>query len=130
MRAAANPHVQEALDNALSLLFDVMQQDLVERFETANTLARHTDNLPEVLEIWLTCWRDVLLLHTGNAAAITYKEKQQALSAIAEVSDLQQTTQNIRFVEEAITALQKNANTQLLVENVILAFPDLPSEVY
>jgi DNA polymerase-3 subunit delta' len=128
MRAATNPEVQEAMDNALSMLFDVMRQDLVSRFETANILARQTDNLAEVLEIWLTCWRDVLLLHAGNVAEITYKEKEEALLEIAQVSNLNQTTRVIKFVEDAITALQKNANTQLLIENVVLTFPELPSE--
>ena len=125
MRAASDPEIRKALDNALSLLFDVMRQDLVARFETARILARNTDNLPEVLEIWLTCWRDVMLLHTGNTAEITYTEKQKVLSEITEVCDLQKTARIIKFVEEALTALQKNVNKQLLVENVILAFPEL-----
>jgi DNA polymerase-3 subunit delta' len=130
MRAATNPEVRAAMDNALSLLFDVMHQDLVSRFETAGTLARQTDNLVEVLEIWLTCWRDVLLLHTGNAAEIIFREKEDALLEIAEFSNLHQTTRIINFVEDAITALQKNTNTLLLIENVVLTFPELPSEEY
>lgn len=130
MRAATDPQVHETLDNALSMLFDAMQQDLVGRFETASTLARDADNLPEILEIWLTCWRDVMLLHTGNAEAITHTEKKTVLLEIAKESDLHQTAQVIKFVEEALTSLQKNANTQLIVENVLLAFPELSSEDY
>lgn len=128
IRAATDPGVQEAMDNAQAMLFDIMRQDLVTRFGTANTLARHTDNLPEILEIWLTCWRDVLLLHTGNGATITYRERHSELSAIAEVSDMVHTVQIIKFLENALAWLQQNANTQLLVENIILALPVLSAE--
>jgi DNA polymerase-3 subunit delta' len=125
IRAATDLQVREGLDLALNLLFDVMQQDLVSRFETANTLAQQSGNLPEILEIWLTCWRDVLLFHTGNESSMTYKEQQAAISQIAMASDLHHTTRIIKFLEEALASLQKNANTLLLVENVVLAFPDL-----
>jgi DNA polymerase-3 subunit delta' len=129
IRAAQDPQIQENLEKALSLLLNAMQEDLVARFDLANTLAEQRDSLPEVLETWLTFWRDVMLLHTDNAAAITYKEKQLVHSALAEVIDLNQTARIIQFIEQGLTALQKNVNAQLLIENVILAFPTLPSEV-
>ncbi len=128
IRAATDPEVQEAMENALGVLFDVMRQDLVERFDTAKTLARDTDNLPEILEIWLTCWRDVLLLHTGNGASIIYQERQSELSDIAAVTDLDQTVRIITFLENTLVWLQQNANTQLIVENIVLAFPALVVE--
>lgn len=129
MRAATDSRVQETLENNIKMLFDIIRHDLVSRFETAQILVRDKDDLPEVLEIWLTCWRDVMLLHTGNAAAITYKEKQEMLSELAEIVNLRQTTQIIKFIEEAIIALQKNVNAQLLLENVLLVMPEFPLEV-
>ena len=106
-----------------------MRQNLVERFETAKKLARETDNLPEILEIWLTCWRDVLLLHTGNNAAITYLEREPELKEIVAVTNLDYTVRITTLLENALTWLQQNANTQLVVENIVLAFPALSAEI-
>jgi DNA polymerase-3 subunit delta' len=129
VNAATDPQVLDKLENTLTLLFDAMQDDVVARFTIANSLARTSDNLSEVLEIWLTCWRDVMLFHTDNATAMTYKEKQATILQMAEASDLHQTTRTIRLIEEALTALQQNVNKQLLVENLVLSFPVLHLEV-
>jgi DNA polymerase-3 subunit delta' len=125
IRAAADPQVQETLTYALDMLFTLMGQDLVSRFETAGALAHHVEDLPNILEIWLTWWRDVVLLHTANEKDITHRERQNELRSIAATCDLTQTTQIIVFLEDALMSLQKNANTLLLLENVALRLPEL-----
>ncbi|MDF1515005.1 MAG: hypothetical protein P1S60_14435, partial [Anaerolineae bacterium] len=128
VRAATEPEVREVFDNAITLLFDIMQQDIVTRFTTAQSMARQTSNLPEVLQIWLTCWRDVVLLNTGNSTSITHLERQGDLMQIAEVTDLHHTLKVVTAIEHTLESLQRNANKQLAMENLLLAFPDFSAK--
>jgi len=75
------------------------------------------------LEYWLTGWRDVLLLQTENEGAITYMHHQSALARIAHHISLKTTVATIKAVENCRAALQRNANTQLQVENLLLNLP-------
>jgi len=128
IRAATDPQVREDLENCLTMLFTIMEQDIVERFATANKLVRQNQNLSEMLEIWLTCWRDVLLFHTNNKAAMIYTGRWNRIEEIAVNADLQHTVQIICHLEGALASLQKNANKLLVIENVLLAFPNLPEQ--
>ena len=127
IRAATDPQVRETLDNALSTLFDSYAAGHSRAFCNGQYLVRHTENLPEILEIWLTCWRDVMLLHTGNDEAITYTEKQRVLLEIAEESDLHQNSQDYQVSCRGSVKLRckKMSTRSLLVESVILTFPEL-----
>ena len=126
VEAATDPAALESMEEALQLLFNVLAQDLPARFDTAETLAESSADLAETLEYWLTFWRDVLLLQTENPGGVTHQEFKDKLERLARRETMETILGVINQLERAQTALMANANTQLLVENVLL---DLPWQV-
>lgn len=127
VRAATDPQAYERMDAALQTLLSVLREDLPARFDAAKTLAKDDDELAEMLEVWLTFWRDVLLVQSGNASAIVHKEHRAILEQIAAAMDVGRSADVLVSLEEAQSALLANANTQLLVENLLLGLPTVPA---
>jgi DNA polymerase III subunit delta' len=123
VRAATHPETYERMHSALELLVAVLGQDLPTRFETAKTLVAESDTLPETLETWLTFWRDVLLLHSQNDAALMHIEHRRVLEAVVGATDVERTIQVLSALERAQSALFSNANRQLCVESLLLDIP-------
>lgn len=124
VRAATDPAYLERQTTALQLLFDLIRQDLPERFKCAETLAKDTALLAETLEYWRTAWRDVLLLQTEAAEAVTYQEQQETLTALANRQTLPNTLTLLKTLEAAQAALRRHVNARLLAETLMLALPD------
>jgi len=84
IRAATEAEYSRRMDNALTLLFGLLRQDLPSRFDAVQTLVRD-ENIPleETLAYWLTAWRDVVLIQTGNEPEITHQEFYDTLMQIA-----------------------------------------------
>ena len=126
VRAATDPDYHQRMSTALAMLIELSKQDLPARFDVAQTLARDADiELDEVLEYWLTGWRDVLLIQTKNAEDIIYLNHREDLAYIAQHVSLNSTVAAIKALEQCRVALQRNANTQLQIENLLLNLPRL-----
>ncbi|MBN2006339.1 MAG: DNA polymerase III subunit delta' [Anaerolineae bacterium] len=125
VKAVTEPEHRQSMEQALTTLLEILRQDLPTRFETAHTLAQASVQLEEILAYWITAWRDVLLLQTGTATPIVHQEYDGALRQLARDLDLQITVQTLEELERTQTALHRNANTQLLVENLLLILPTL-----
>lgn len=123
IQAALDEAAQEPLEQALTTLFELLRQDLPTRFERAYALSREATRLADMFEYWLTAWRDVLLLQTESEAHGVYHQHRATLSQWARDLDLPQTLAALKALEEAHEALQANANTQLMLENLFLALP-------
>ena len=123
VRAATHAETYERMQTTLKLLVAILGQDLPTRFETAKTLVGESDALPETLEYWLTFWRDVLLLHTQNDAALMHIEHRRSLEAVAVATDVERTVQVLSALEHTQSALLSNANKQLLIETLLLDMP-------
>lgn len=123
VEAATDAEALASMEAALQLLLDVLSQDLPARFETAKTLAKSDAELAETLEYWLTFWRDVLLLQTDNPGGLMHTEFREDLERLAQGETVETILRVINRLDWAQTALLANANTQLLVENVLLDLP-------
>jgi len=127
IQAALNRTLLEERAEQLDLLAQTFSQNLVERFAVADKLAQDPENLPALLKIWLSWWRDLALLSAGqqDVDSLTHIDRQQELFEIAErlpagtaVAALQQTEQSLQY-------LKSNANTRLVMENLLLRYPHL-----
>ncbi len=125
VRAATETAYLERMDHAVATLLDLLHQDIPTRFEAAELLAKDDAQLADALEYWLTTWRDVLLIQANNLAAVTYREHQATLQTVAQRVEISITVEVLEMLEKAQIALQQNANTQLLIENVVLTLPYL-----
>lgn len=125
IKAVTDPAHRQHMEQALTTLLETLRQDLPTRFETAHTLAQDSVQLEENLAHWITVWRDVLLLQTKTTTPIVHQEHDDALSQLAHNLDLKMTVRMLEELEKTQTALRRNANTQLLVENLLLELPTL-----
>ncbi len=124
IRAATESTYHQRMEDALALLLNLLDQDLPTRFDTALALTRDTSaNIGETLEHWLTGWRDVLLIQTGNAERAIHQQHHVALTQIAQHVSLPATISTLQALEGCQEALQRNANPQLALENLLLNLP-------
>lgn len=124
VQAATDPEYLRRMETILAQLFEVLKQDLPTRFETAKTVAQQdAAALEETLAYWREVWRDVLLIQTGNVETITYKEQSPSLLELSQHIDINTTVEILKTFDTIAYALRRNANTQLGVENLMLALP-------
>jgi DNA polymerase III subunit delta' len=125
--AAVNPEAYDRTETALQTLLEVLQQDLPARFEAAVALSRDGATLNEALEYWSIFWRDLLLMQTGHPDLLVYREQQPAFEALGKSVGIEECLRVLRQLEYTQEALLSNANTQLVVENLLLDLPELQS---
>ncbi len=131
VQAATDATYLERMQLALQTLFELLDSDLPSRFDKAKALAKDTEQLVEFLEYWQAGWRDILLLQANASVdeekvrGLVYREELQPLVRTARRIPVQASVQTLRRLKEAQTALYQNANTQLLVENLLLNLPSL-----
>ncbi len=124
VNAAMDTAVLTNRQEHLALLHDALDGSRVARFAIADKLAKKAEQLPALLQTWLSWWRDATIL--------AQKEPSPILSNIDEqeqmISRLSHWQKNIVFdslkeTDRALWALRRNANGRLLIENLLLAYP-------
>ncbi|MBN2388674.1 MAG: DNA polymerase III subunit delta' [Anaerolineales bacterium] len=110
---------RQRLDEVATLLSASRRQ----RFVFAETLAKDKDGFRNSLLIWQSYWRDVLLRHTGAGAPLANVDRETEIAALANRLELGELRRLIRDSELAVERLEKNLNTRLLAEVLLLDWP-------
>ncbi|MBI2976396.1 MAG: DNA polymerase III subunit delta' [Chloroflexi bacterium] len=95
------------------------------RFAYAEGLAKDRAALRETLELWLSWWRDVLLVASGASALPVNSDQVEALRRVAAILGLDSAAQAVAAVQRALAALSRNANARLAMEVLLLDLPKL-----
>ena len=77
----------------------------------------------EVLGLWLDLWRDLLLIKTGFAEAITNIDIKKALTDLERDFSLAEVRNFINSIQVAMEQLGQNANPRLVLEVLMLDIP-------
>lgn len=123
VRALNAPRVLEQRQEALDALNLLVYEGRAERMQRAEGLAKESSELPQVLEAWLTWWRDVLLLSNNEAAHITNVDYADALQRQAGVFSVAEIQQALNSTRTAARQLGHNANARLVTEVLALSLP-------
>lgn len=123
--AAHDPELLAERQEQLDLLDKVLATTRVGRFALAETLARKPERLLPLLRVWLTWWRDLSLLTYGRQELehLSNIDRQEQLYQRAQQWTSQQVLRGLSQTNSAIRQLERNANTRLVLENVMLAYP-------
>lgn len=115
----------------LDLLYRALQGNLVSRFSLAETLARKSETLPEMLQTWLSWWRDLALLAFDRRAQerVSNIDQTGPLIACAGQWPRRRVLAGLAQTERGLRYLRQNANTRLVLENLMLTYPFDPSAV-
>lgn len=104
----------------------LLQAGVIERFHFAEHAARDRSTLRELLTVWLSYWRDALLVAAGATVPLTNIDREaeiRRLAARLEVADVQSL---VTSIEDKLEAVNGNANPRLVLENLLLELPRLP----
>lgn len=93
------------------------------RFDYAEKLSKDKDGSRQVLELWGSCWRDVMLVSSGSSIDLTNIDRQDEIVALSKKIDLAQARRLVLDIEKSIERLDKNVNARLLLEVLLLDWP-------
>jgi len=107
----------------LEQLQTALSGGIIERFNLAEKLARDKNRLRAELRIWLTYWRDLMLLTANANAPLTNLDYAEALNSVAAQLDFETARRCAAALEDALEDLDLNLNQRLLVEVTLLDWP-------
>jgi DNA polymerase-3 subunit delta' len=123
VEASQQPSILEDRRAHLDSLVGLLDTSRVARFAYAEAMSRAPDAVPHILEMWLTWWRDVLLMREGNGQSITHLDRGEEIAEHADRFPLQTIWTAIQSIRMAQQQLESNANLRLVLEVLLLSFP-------
>jgi DNA polymerase-3 subunit delta' len=125
VQAAQDSAVLTTRQKQLEALYDALAGNRVTRFALADKLSRKAEELPDVFKTWLSWWRDLLLLTQakGQSTAISNIDQQEKLAERAKMWTADQALASLQQTNQALWQLARNANTRLVLENLLLTYP-------
>jgi DNA polymerase III subunit delta' len=101
----------------------------LDRLARARQLSERWSSQPEVvretLRVWLSWWRDVLLVQLGLLNRLVHLEagERAALTAAAETLDPVAARQALAAIQQALADLDTNVNARLVLDLLLLRLP-------
>ncbi len=108
----------------LDEMVELMGQGRVERLEYAQQLSSNPEATPELLHLWLSWWRDLLLKASGSSAGVINMDRENTLKNQAQRYSLGQVRNFVEALRTAVWRLEHNANTRLTLEVLMLSLPN------
>jgi DNA polymerase-3 subunit delta' len=103
----------------------LLQAGRIERFAYAETLVKDKDSLRDALRVWLSFWRDVMLLAGGASAPLANPDRAAEIERLAGRFDLGTSHRFVSALERTFDLLDRNANPRLAIEVLLLDLPGL-----
>lgn len=111
---------------ALDVLEQSITQNRAGRFALADDLARDKLAVFPVLELWITYWRDVMLLATGAQVPLTNVDREDGLRTLAAEAGADAAALALHATRSTLQTLQTtNTNARLALEVMFLDYPRL-----
>jgi DNA polymerase-3 subunit delta' len=116
--------ILERRQAALEALQATLEADPLGRLEWAARLSKSRSSLEETLSLWLSWWRDLLLLRAGQPDdLLTNVDQREMLEALAQTYQTQQITEVIHAIQRALRRIDGNVNPRLTLEALLLSLP-------
>ncbi len=126
VRMLTEPRLLEGRQEYLDALESLLQSDRTARFAYADRLARQSGAaVQEVLELWLSWWRDVMLAAGARADAVPTVniDRVEQIRMAAGRYGLSTASVAVRALRQAIQQVTQNANLRLVLEVLLLNLP-------
>ncbi|MEL6268744.1 MAG: DNA polymerase III subunit [Chloroflexota bacterium] len=126
--AACEPDspILRARDEALALLEQVLTQTRIGRFDVADKLGRDKLGVLPILELWMTYWRDVLMVANGVVFDITNVDRQENIRDVAALAGSDGAESALKATRNTLGTLRTtNTNARLALEVMLLDYPGL-----
>jgi DNA polymerase-3 subunit delta' len=128
MHLASSPEELEARQAQLDALVQLPGQPRAAAFKWAEERAKEfrgggQQATFDILELWQSWWRDVLLCAAGFPDALTHLDRRDTLGEAARRFPLDAVRAFIARIDEAATRLRENVSPQLVFESLLLHVP-------
>ena len=127
IEASSNENALKERAEALHTLTATVSADRVERLFFATMLASQSAKnraaLHKTLALWISWWRDLLLIKGECSDAITNVDQKEALYREAEYYDIIGIEKFINDLIRARAAIESNANARLVLDVLMLGIP-------
>ena len=127
VQAAEDPDMLKRVSDVLDEVETVVRSPLTERFDYAASLAdrfpRDRRSVYSELELWLSWWRDVLLIGQERPELVSNVSRLESLSRAAESLAPTSVTNAIRTVMRTTFLLERNVSPRLALEGMMLKLP-------
>lgn len=131
LRLAADEEALTARKEALDSLSRILHADRIERFQFAKEIADGRElaeirrRILDLLDVWLSLWRDVMLRRFGAEVALANPDESQRIDRIAAGVTADESAIAVKKIEAIMTGITLNANPQLSMESLMLSLPYL-----
>jgi DNA polymerase-3 subunit delta' len=123
LAAAQDEHLLAQRQQALDAVRSLRHASHVDRFSWAQSLSKKPDQVPYVLDIMASWWRDVLLLAAGSKAPIANVDHEDELQEWAIYHDISDASAALTAIRETTWRLEHHANLRLALEVLTLDLP-------
>lgn len=118
-----DPDLISERQSGLEKLGHLLAANRVERFATADGLSKHKDGIGDLLKVWSSFWRDVLLVRSGASVPVTNMDWDAEIKHLSSQLDLQKIKEMIKLIDRTQHLLHRNINTRLALEVLMLNLP-------
>jgi DNA polymerase-3 subunit delta' len=123
IRLAADPLIIEERTEWLNELRRLLSANVVERFDFADGFGKDKEKMRSTLIVWSSFWRDVVLKAASASTPIANLDWQEMVESIAVDLGLSGAGRMVGMMERAITLLERNVNSRLVAEVLMLDLP-------
>ena len=125
LQLAQEPSLQEAQEEWIEALLDLLNANLRERFAYAGRFrGAERDQVHRILQTWLLFWRDVFLTRIKARVPLFFLRWQEKTTALAGKLEVEAIQAQIFALEKALQRLETtNVNTQMLLEVLLVDWP-------
>lgn len=127
IRMQQEPALLESRGQWLDVLHDLLFANRVKRFAFADKASKDRQQLKNILLVWLSFWRDVLVGASGAGVTLANVDKAAEIGSLGQKIGFPEAAAALQAVERAVTQLETNVNARLVLEVLLLELPWLPS---
>jgi DNA polymerase-3 subunit delta' len=127
LETQSDPSILQTRQSQLTFLYDGLNSDRVGRFALADQIVKSPETIPDLLLIWLSWWRDMVLLKNDIKAVDSMSNIDQLdqIEGFAHQWTPDLAAKGLRSTQETLRYIDKNANSRLAIENLLLNYPGL-----
>lgn len=130
LRLALDPQELEKRRARLEEHLELLALGRIERFKYAEGLARDKANLQDTLQSWLSLWRDLLTRACGASTPLANIDLEAEVGRLASALGLEAVRETIQALTRAQELVERNVNTRLVVESLMLKLPSVEAANY
>ena len=123
LRLMQDPSILELRNEKLKDAQSFITAARVDKFSYAEKLSKDKDAMRNVLLLWLSYWRDVLLCAGGSSVPLANIDRAKEIQSLAERVSMSEVRRMVSKLETSLSQLEASVNARLLAEVILLDWP-------